>query len=323
MAFLKKYPIFTAVCLVLALGTVAGIITSYNAYSRLVSAEKGAERALAALRSIESSVPSPVNANLEAIRANVVELENAFNESVAKLRSERVLTLTSDPTIFLPVIQRFIRDFTLLAEQNTDFAIKPEEAFGFSAFVGRARTPTKEITPALDKQRIILTYLLQKLVNIASEESPVFLTRVARQHIELPEARRDQVLKASARVAGPQRRRIAPAAGDHFEIDPVVSGAVPGAIDTVAFELRFVGFTESLRRFLEDLVSFELPVVVRSIEVARFEDLGSSDSENASGSPLASLLSPAPNQPDRRPILDKNQSEFIVILEYVEVKLND
>jgi hypothetical protein len=44
---------------------------------------------------------------------------------------------------------------------------------------------------------------------------------------------------------------------------------VPGAINTLAFGLTFTGYTDSLRELLNNLAKFDLPFVVRSIEVER------------------------------------------------------
>ena len=54
---------------------------------------------------------------------------------------------------------------------------------------------------------------------------------------------------------------------DYFVIDPRVSARVKGYVDTTAFRFVFTSQTAALRNFLNRLASFELPVLVREVEV--------------------------------------------------------
>ena len=55
---------------------------------------------------------------------------------------------------------------------------------------------------------------------------------------------------------------------DYFPIDPLVSSRVPGAIDTSAFQLTFIGRTKVLRELLNKLAAREIPFKVQRVEVA-------------------------------------------------------
>ncbi|MEM7673940.1 MAG: hypothetical protein AAF212_11425, partial [Verrucomicrobiota bacterium] len=122
---------------------------------------------------------------------------------------------------------------------------------------------------------------------------------------------------------------------DGFQIDPALTARVENAVETMAFEVVFSGYTESLRIFTESLAEFELPVVVRSIEVTRSEETeeGSSARSSRTRSSLESLFgTPRGGNSDtvvdsgtevsnRKPIVDQNTSIFTVVMEYVEVSL--
>ncbi len=116
-----------------------------------------------------------------------------------------------------------------------------------------------------------------------------------------------------------------------FSIDPAVSARVPGAIDTLAFSITFRGYTDALREFLNRLAQFELPIVVRSVEVER-----PSGSETVVAPPRRNEPEDifarfggeeSEAQPDRNegqgpvPVIEENISEFTVLLEFIEVVL--
>lgn len=319
MDFLKKHPLFSSLCGLLVVAVIAGSVMSFMASSRLGKATRAAERAERDYRSALSMFPTPVAGNLMAAEAGLAALEEAYADSVSRLTSDRKMELEKDPVIFLPVLQKYIRDFTRRAEQDPNITVVEEEGFGFSRYVGQAPTPSRSIVEELDKQRQVLTYIVSRLFDSASDFYPIEVNRIARQHIEVDASRREAVLK---RMSNPRRRLRAQ--GDHFEILPAVSASIDGAVSTLAFEVRFSGYTESLRAFLSSLASFDLPVVVRSIEVQRIEEEQDTIDPSAAGlSQLLGSSGSSPSQADasQKPVVDNNTSEFIVTLEYVEVVL--
>ena len=50
-------------------------------------------------------------------------------------------------------------------------------------------------------------------------------------------------------------------------VDPRVTARVKGFIDTMAFRITFTGQTAALRNFVVRLAEFELPILVREVEV--------------------------------------------------------
>ena len=104
---------------------------------------------------------------------------------------------------------------------------------------------------------------------------------------------------------------------------------MPGAIDTLAFGLTFTGYTDSLRGLLNDLAKFDLPIVVRSIEVER-----PSGSRTTTKVPANNNLdaffgvfdggsNPEEGAPEeaQKPVISENISTFTVVLEFIEIVL--
>ncbi|HKK18214.1 MAG TPA: Amuc_1100 family pilus-like protein, partial [Opitutales bacterium] len=182
-------------------------------------------------------------------------------------------------------------------------------AFGFERYIDEAvmlQDPDK--VSSLDKQRQILSYLLTQLI----EADPQSINAVRRESVESVE----QKSKST------------------FSIDPAVSARVPGAIDTMAFSITFSGYTDVLREFLNSLAQFELPIVVRSVEVERpsgketvvapprqrntdniFDLFGGGQEETTASQEVD------PEGP--KPVIEENISRFTVILEFIEVVLPD
>jgi hypothetical protein len=123
-----------------------------------------------------------------------------------------------------------------------------------------------------------------------------------------------------------------------------VSVRVPPYVDSTAFRIVFTGQTTVLRGFLNRLASFELPVLVREVEVepATAEDssVAATDDTTAAPAPDASAATTAPSivlnaeppaepatkpavvkvtRPTAAPIVEKPLSKFTVTVEYIDL----
>jgi hypothetical protein len=125
------------------------------------------------------------------------------------------------------------------------------------------------------------------------EARPRAILAVKRER-PLTKAEREARDAALAAVAAGQPAPEAPDASeegpDYFVIDPRDTARVPGYVDATAFRITFTGQTTALRAFLNRLASFELPVLVRQVEV----DVATSE-EAANQAPIEEA--PAPDQP--------------------------
>jgi hypothetical protein len=153
--------------------------------------------------------------------------------------------------------------------------LRPEEGFGFAAYTHEG--PGEAWITAVHRQRQVIEFILLALLR----EPPVELRAV---HRERP-------------VVGGT-----PAAGtsdDYFVIDPQVTVRVPELIGGTAMRVVFVGRTKTLRSFLIGLGGYQLPLIVRTVEV---EEAG----------PLRTGARPRPGD------AWDDLSQFTVVVEHVQ-----
>jgi len=298
-----------------------GAFLAFSASAEVEKAESELEAAELQRRNLLSSAPAPSAENLAAAEANSA----ALSEQLASIRQDLErgarLSTSSDGIEVMAGIQQFISNFQrkVSAQTNeegepTPIAVPDNFAFGFERYRDEAQPPRDESRiPVLDKQRQILSYLLNQLI----EARPENIESVERELVETS-------------AAGPEAAG-AGATEDGFQISTAVSARVPGAIDTMAFSLTFTGKTQTLRTFLNELAKFDLPIVVRSIEVERpggseavTRPGGGDNLENIFGV-FEGASEPdgngAPEEPERDPIIEDIVSSFTVVLEFIEIVL--
>ena len=338
MVFFKKYPVlsvFFVIALLLFLGSLVFFFLQSSQYSEVSKALKKVERRY---QSLAAAYPSPVSENVESTEQNVFDLQKTLLIKKNTLVSRQDI-LSNEPNIsgigVLGRIQGFILDFVQSAQyENADgdpktIGLPAEEAFGFALFGGSDTVaPPDEFAPKLNLQLNVLRYLLEQLY--AAE--PLRLESVERERVVPVQEEKD-----GARRLGRDNDTAKSSANDIFTMDPAVTAAVPGSIDTIGFKLVFTGYTQSLQAFLTRIAEFEIPVVVREILVEPAKAISSvaTAGKTAGGKQnpddiFASLFGDtAPKtepsnetiapQRSQEPVVENNQSTFTVIVEYIDV----
>ncbi|MGJ3243155.1 MAG: hypothetical protein ACFE0O_09400 [Opitutales bacterium] len=329
MGFIRKYPLFVTWLTLCALVFAGGLTLALMKRGSVAQKQRAVEAAEARFRSLASARPAPTAENLAVSAENLETLIESLKSSIADLSAEDRLSLSSDPIEVMPRIQRMIRDFRRQA--SVDYiTIAEDEAFGFARYSQAIDPPARDAIRLLDKQRQILIYLVSRLFQSADPENPLILTAVQREWVESGEP--------------PSGSR---AGSDLFSMAPAVSAERPGAIETMAFRFQFTGYTEVLRRFLNRISAFDLPVVVRSVEVKPAEQSGagggsSGGGSRSNGSPGSAgdfpfdlfgdgasespegdaddATQPAPAS--KEPVIENNLSAFTVVVEYIDVVLD-
>jgi len=216
------------------------------------------------------------NAALAAMRADLT----GRSLSVDRLKLQSVPERR--PDAFFDIAD-FVERMRFRAEQ-AGVGLKSDERFGFAEFAHVG--PEQDEIPAVFRQRLVMQYLLEQLFDARPER--------------LLTVRRERPTSATSRDT---RATTTTASADLFEVDPRMTARVPGFVDATAFRLEFTGGTGTLRTFLNRLSTFELPLVVRSVEVERQnEPAGLRTSEGE----IAPLVVPA-------------TSRFTVTVEYIEL----
>ena len=287
--FLRKNPLFAigvTVLTLLALGEVALI---YERWAESRALEKKLEQRKNELQAMAQLTPPPVREVATAIEADLARAQQALasmqtelkgkGAAAERLRSAKVPAARTDAYFDLATFVERTRE---LARKH-DVDVRPEAArFGFAAYANEG--PAQAHIEAVFRQRQIAQFLVESLL----EARPRVLLSVKRERTLSKEEREER----AAALASGQSLPEADAGDqgpDYFIIHPGLTARVAGYVDTTAFRFVFVGQTGALRTFLNRLAAFELPVLVREVEVepASTEEIA----------PQASAEEPAPAEP--------------------------
>lgn len=311
----KKNPLF---CIVIVVCVLAFLGAGFLAFTESGKQKKTLQQLKSAAMQLNSQAAaeiSPTEANLQASQQNVQELQRLLEIIRGDLRRGARLTSTDDGVRVSTGIQQYITEFQRRASthtnadgESTPVSIPDDFGFGFDEFIDDTVIPdVAEEVIFLDKQRQVLSYIMTKLIGSS------------------PEA-----IEAVAREAFPAEGENQPKGDSIFTVDEAITAAEPGAIQTLGFQVVFTGDTHSLRTFLNDLNKFDLPIVVRSIDVDRPSGeettVAPKDGNNLDaifgifGDTSASVEDKqAAADQLAEPVILGNTSRFTVVLEYFEI----
>ncbi len=335
MGFLKKYPVFSALVILLLLVLGGGIYLVIVQEKKLEQAKRDYRSAESTIENVSRGIPydeegrirvAPTVENrrvleerLETIRTDIEDIRRTMGA-----RTDGILTDPADEFTFLPKLQEFINNMKALAAgdegKEDDVLLNSDEAFGFARYARIGDQPETDMIPELDRQQQVLEYILRQL--FASDPSAIL--SVERELIEVKGEETER-----------RSRRDDVRGDDVFTIEELVTARSNEFIDTFAFRLVFTGRTDVLRTFLNLIARFELPLIVRSVEVvpATEDDQPEiDDSDSADGDPLANLFGGGNTASEeeeeeidesRKPIITENQSRFTVVIEFVELRMDN
>ena len=313
MGFIKKNLAFTIIVFVCILAFAAGVYLALAESGKIDQAKQNIASVESQLNNMLFADPAPTQENVEASAENVSELEAELRKIREDLEQGARISTSTDGVSVMASIQQFIFEYQRKAAVLTDKGgesveiIVPDDfAFGFEQYLDEARMlDDEDLIPVLDKQRQILSYLLDKLYSAEPES----ILSVEREVLELKD-------EGTGSAKG-------------FAINSAITSKVSGAIDTLAFRLTFTGYTDSLRRLLNDLAKFDFPIVVRSIEVERPSGISTTAKVPANnnldaffgvfdGGSNSEVEAPEEAQ---KPVISENISIFTVVLEFIEIVL--
>ena len=116
--------------------------------------------------------------------------------------------------------------------------------------------------------------------------------------------------------------------GDFFTLEESPIGSGDALSNTFAIRLAFIGRTENLRRFLNQVSNLEFPIQVRAVEVfpvSQAKAPGASIKRADFTSSFGIFDEADPRRPagETIPIVEENTSLFTVVLQYFEITIND
>jgi len=323
MASFKSNPLYYSALGVLGLAVAAA---GWGIYDRHAAAEKNARQLAqkhAELTALQAVKPEPSEASKAAVEADLHRTQAALATMREELKGHgpvaealRKATVPTEPTDAFFNLETFVEKMRQEA-QAANVKIKPDERFGFYTY---DRTgPERDLIPQVFLQRQVAEYLINNLF----QAHPVELVSF---HRERPLTKAEQTTLASGQALPASTGQSASGGGqdktDFFEIDRRISARVPGFVGATAFRVTFIGETEALRTLLNKLASFELPLVVRGVEVEPV-----AKSQNATPAPQANTLSsifgtvaPATTEPAKpKPLVEKVLSKFTVTVELIDL----
>lgn len=314
MGLFKKNPVFCILCVVAVLVFAGGSALVVMESSKLSKSKQKVASADSQIKGLLYANPAPTSENVQAAQQNAEELSAKLLSIREDLQRGSRLTISSDGTRVMSGLQKYISNYRreVASHKNADGVAAPIQvpadfAFGFERYLKTTQiSDDPAVVPQLDKQRQVLSYILNQLM----AADPAGIQAVEREILG----------DVDAKATG-------------FQINPAISARVPGAIETLAFRVTFTGYTPALRKFLNNLAQFDLPIVVRSVDADRpatnteaasakkskasnIDDIfsvfgGSSSTETAEAAPKA----------NQTPVISETESSFTVTLEFIEIIL--
>ena len=313
MELVKKHILFFSGISVCTIALLIGIVFSVLAAIDLSKESKSFNRTEKKLQRSLLASPSPVEDNVIASDLNVLRLSEKLQAIREELQRGEEVKASVDGVRVAAGIQQYISKYTALAKSHetkygpAPITIPQDFAFGFDRFKLESKVPEDEKEIAmLDKQRDILDFLMGELY----ATHPKAILAVKRQSAKIAENYDFGDYYDDSSI---------------FKIGSSVTSKVEGAIDTIPFEVSFSGKTNTLRDFLNRLVEFKRPIVVRSINVSRPNEsikrklYVDSDEELQFLTPEE--IEQLKEDEKKEPIVTENTSEFILTLEYIEIVL--
>ncbi len=312
MGLFKKNPAFCIFCVVAVLAFAVGATLVVTESGKLAKSKRALASASSQINGLLEAHPAPSAKNVRAAQQNAEELSAQLLSIRENLQRGSRLTISNDSTRVMSGVQKYISNYRRQAEAHRnaeDVAVPiqiPEDfAFGFEKYLKQTNiSENARIVPQLDKQRQVLSYILNQLI----AAYPASIQAVERELMEL----------VDAKLAG-------------FQINPAISARVPDAVDTLAFRVTFTGYTPTLRNFLNNLAQFDLPIVVRSVAVDRpTNNAKTTNAKKRQSSNLDDIFGafagssntaePAPDD-NQTPVISETESSFTVTLEFIEIIL--
>ncbi|HVU37981.1 MAG TPA: Amuc_1100 family pilus-like protein [Opitutales bacterium] len=318
MDFAKRYPLLTTILSVCVIAFLVELFFLWKFSSNVAVAQTQLKKSASAAEAVSKSSPAPSQQNLDAATKNVADLKAELAD-VDHTLQDTPLKITDIPTKDVDLLSQIQSYKDGLNQKAKDKGIiVPNDynyGFGMSLYVGKGvSAPAPEKFPAVYKQMKVLDYILNHLFDDAKlPDQKMKIISVEREDVTAV------VVPTASAYAAPVNPDEGGTASDFFVIPPTITARVPDAINTLAFRIRFIAHTESLRILLNDLAKFELPLVVRSIEVVP----APTTDRSIYGAPATagrSALSAANAAPDnRKPVVTENYSQFTITIEYVEL----
>ncbi len=270
MKYFKKYPFFYILMFLLLAAFVGGV--SYNLV--LLADKKAADRQLSkSMRDYKEALDAdPTQKAIADSEANIKSLNTHLDILEKELTRAEVFKKQNATEGYQLVeeLRGMVHEWRKKA-RNLDIDVPADMDFSLKKYVAPGADPMpKEAVAPVWKQVCVLDYIIGKLYAAKSEKSPMGIVNIQREILkeEVDKSKAKKPTRAvSRRTANRKQSSSQAMKGDNFVIDPAVTARKEGSLRTIAFRFIFTGHTDVLRRFLNELRTFDAMLVVRSIDV--------------------------------------------------------
>ena len=150
----------------------------------------------------------------------------------------------------------------LALDQGIKLMPSDPTAFGFHRYIHNQGTAPKRDFQKVDQQRLVIDFIVRQLAESRVPGSPLLIESVDREPVEtyvlIPEG------KPGAGSYGPDGEV---SRNEVDEFTPARTFDRPGLVETLSFRVRFVGYTPTLRTFVNKIRNSGRPVAITTIDV--------------------------------------------------------
>ena len=231
-----------------------------------------ARKEQAALLSGHAFVPgaAPVSLNDDNVKKaahDVKDLESHLASLIALVSGNPDLAIKGKASANSAELSALLRESVdgwrkLAADQGIKLMSNDPTAFGFHRYIHNQGTSPKRDFQKVDQQRQIIDFIVRQLAESRPAGSPLLIESVDREPVEtfvlIPEG------KPGAGTYVPD------ADGSKNEIDEFIPSRSldrRGLIESLSFRVRFVGYTPTLRTFVNKIRNSGRPVAITTIDV--------------------------------------------------------
>lgn len=327
MASFKSHPFFYTSLLLIGAVTAgeAWLVFSQRSQAAKLTEEIAQKRE--ALDAFARQQPFPARENVTLVEADRREAEKtrdgirsllrATGPTADKLAAAAVPATSTDTWYEINNYVEGVRS----GAQDAKITLPAENRLGFSLYAREGPTD-RDLIPLVFRQKQFAEYLMGVLISAGPRE----ILSLQRERPLTPAEKQAEADAIAAGQPSPFASTGMSEGGDYFSIDPRTSARVAGFVETTPFRISFIGTTGSLRSVLNQLAKFELPVVVRSVEVESLAKAESGSRRQASapvprtislnlegGETGSETVEPA------KPLVEQLDSRFIVTVEFISL----
>jgi hypothetical protein len=286
---------------------IAGCVMAFLAYrgstdSALTLSRAGKVQAALLNGHLFESVAAPVSLNdknVEAAADDVKDLEVHLASLRTVVAGNPDLAIKGKASANSAELSALLRESVdgwrkLAADQGIKLMPNDPTAFGFHRYIHNQGTSPKRDFQKVDQQRQVIDFIVRQLAESRPAGSPLLIESIDREPVET-------FIQIAEGKPG-AGNYVPDADGSKNEIDEFLPSRTfdrSGLIDALSFRVRFVGYTPTLRTFVNKIRNSGRPVAITTIDVGlaskEIEKLlsGSVNPSPASGAAAPTVAAPA------------------------------